>query len=324
MDPLDPTSFNHKFAQVNGVKIHYIDEGKGNETLVFVHGFPDSWFGWRKQISHFSKLGFRVIVPDVRGYGHSENPKCPPNDLKVYSWKTRATDISQLLDSIGVKRAFFVGHDWGSHLVFRIALYFPEKVKAIAALCVPFNPPNDTFVDIDTVIQIFPNFKYQKVLAEDREFEELVNRDPRSFLASIMRSHEDLSGLEFINSENPSQFIGSERSKLLSEAELEYYTEQYKNSSFHGPICSYRLREISYEEEKGLPKRIDIPVLMITVGHDPALPPTMAKSMPKYCTDLTMKHIEKSAHWVQFEQPQLVNQYIGEFLQKLVASLSKL
>ncbi|RUS14271.1 epoxide hydrolase [Endogone sp. FLAS-F59071] len=95
---------------------------------------------------------------------------------------------------------------------------------------------------------------------------------------------------------------------------MDYYVDQYTQRGFHGGLNYYRTRRVNYEEELGLSRMINHPALMVTAGKDPAIPPRMAKDMPKYCSNLTMKHIQESGHWILIEQKEAVNSMLDEWL----------
>ncbi|KAJ1931488.1 hypothetical protein EC988_009771, partial [Linderina pennispora] len=157
MDPLDPASFRHRFARVNGINLHYVDEGSGPKTIICVHGFPDLWYGWRYQIPYLVKLGYRVIVPDVRGYGQTDAPAGIAN----YTSKTIVKDLVGLLDFLNIRDAVWVGHDWGAWMVWRAALWHPERVRAVAAYCVSYTPTMSRHIPLEQVAKRRPNWKYQ-------------------------------------------------------------------------------------------------------------------------------------------------------------------
>jgi haloacetate dehalogenase len=96
---------NHRRAIVNGIKIHYVEAGKGPPVFL-LHGFPEAWFAWRKQIPVLSKR-YRVIVPDFRGYGDSEKPQ------SGYDKRTMARDVQALMNDLEIDRAAIIGHDRG-------------------------------------------------------------------------------------------------------------------------------------------------------------------------------------------------------------------
>ena len=101
-----------KFKQIkiptNNININTVIEGSG-VPLFFIHGWPESFYSWRHQINFFSKLGYKVIVPDIRGYGSSDKPE----NIADYSMKKITTDLIGILDYLGENKAHIVGHDWG-------------------------------------------------------------------------------------------------------------------------------------------------------------------------------------------------------------------
>ncbi|KAG0252193.1 hypothetical protein BG011_007138, partial [Mortierella polycephala] len=102
----EPSDFNHKYATLGGYRYHYVEEGDPNgETLVLIHGFPDLWYGWRYQIRHLAKQGYRVIAVDNLGYGETDCPKCVGHDVLPYSSKNLAKNMTELLDHLKVEKA---------------------------------------------------------------------------------------------------------------------------------------------------------------------------------------------------------------------------
>src|SRR5579872_6140456 len=95
-----------KFIEVNGIKLHYVEEGSG-ELVILLHGFPEFWYSWRSQIRVLSK-NYRVIAPDMRGYNLSDKPE----GVKNYAMGILASDIAELIKGLGEKKAIIVGHDW--------------------------------------------------------------------------------------------------------------------------------------------------------------------------------------------------------------------
>ena len=121
-------------AEVQGLKLHYVEQGTG-PLVVLCHGFPELWFSWRHQIPALSAAGFRVVAPDLRGYGETGGPKA----VTQYSIKALVGDIVGLLDVLGEKQCVLVGHDFGAVLTWNAALLAPDRFKAIVALSVPYN-----------------------------------------------------------------------------------------------------------------------------------------------------------------------------------------
>src|SRR5256885_15895479 len=102
--------------------------------IVFVHGWPELSVSWRHQLPAFAALGFRAIAPDMRGYGRS-SVYARNED---YALEHSVADMIELIDHLGAEKAVWVGHDWGAPLIWSVASHHPERVHAVANLCVPY------------------------------------------------------------------------------------------------------------------------------------------------------------------------------------------
>jgi pimeloyl-ACP methyl ester carboxylesterase len=118
-------------VEVNGVGIEYEVTGQGR-PVVLLHGFPDSGRLWRHQVPVLAEAGFQVIVPDLRGYGRSDQPK----EVEAYSIPFLAADVLGVLDHIGVAKAHVVGHDWGAAVAWALGSLLPDRVDHLVALSV--------------------------------------------------------------------------------------------------------------------------------------------------------------------------------------------
>jgi pimeloyl-ACP methyl ester carboxylesterase len=116
----------------NGVELHVVEEGTGF-PVVFAHGFPELAYSWRHQLPAVAAAGYRAIAPDQRGYGRSSRP----TEIERYDILHLTDDLIGVLDALGEERAVFVGHDWGSMVVWSLALRAPERVAGVS---VPFLP----------------------------------------------------------------------------------------------------------------------------------------------------------------------------------------
>src|ERR1700757_3598384 len=120
--------------EIKGISLHVVLAGPANgKPLVFLHGFPEFWFGWRSQIDHFVSSGYRVIIPDQRGYNLSDKPAGIAN----YSIDVLARDVAGVLDTVADSKAFVVGHDWGAAVTWYLAARYSDRVSRTAILSVP-------------------------------------------------------------------------------------------------------------------------------------------------------------------------------------------
>jgi epoxide hydrolase 4 len=116
-------------AEVGDVSLHYVEAGEG-PLVVLLHGFPEFWFGWRRQIAPLAAAGFRVVAPDTRGYNLSSKPE----GFESYAVDLLAADIRALIGELGAEPARLVGHDWGGSIAWTTAMNHPEVVDRLAIL----------------------------------------------------------------------------------------------------------------------------------------------------------------------------------------------
>lgn len=122
----------HRYADLGDVRLHYVEAGEG-PLVVLLHGFPQFWYMWRFQIPALAEAGFRVIVPDMRGYNLSE--KLPK--VADYRVELLARDVERLIEACGARSAAVVGHDWGAMVAWMAAMLHPERVERLGILNVP-------------------------------------------------------------------------------------------------------------------------------------------------------------------------------------------
>ncbi|PWA01304.1 hypothetical protein BB558_002605 [Smittium angustum] len=325
MNPKDPSSFNHRFTTVNNNKIHYVDQGNSDKVIVCVHGFPDIWYGWRHQIPFLVGLGYRVIAPDVRGYGQSDSPVVSEKDLISYSNKGLIADIIGVLDANNIKRAVWLGHDWGGNMVWRAALYHPTYVESVISVCTPYFPTLPQKFLLKNVVAMRPNWTYMTFLRTPKAAEDF-NNNTKLFLMTIHRSHDDIVRSSVTSTRVPLEertiksAEGVKRSPLISKEELDYYVQQFSIHGFEGPLNQYKTYDMNWDEENEAGftgKIIEVPCLMITVENDPVFPPSYTENMHNYIPNLTKKHIMDAGHWVLSERPNEINNHLRDFLQTL-------
>ena len=120
----------HRDIAANGIRLHVVQQGDG-PLVVLLHGFPEFWWSWRHQITGLAAAGYRVVAPDLRGYGASDKPP------RGYDAPTLAADIAGLVRAMGEPTATIVGHDWGAHLAWTLAALHTPLVERIVAISAP-------------------------------------------------------------------------------------------------------------------------------------------------------------------------------------------
>nr|XP_035960320.1 bifunctional epoxide hydrolase 2 isoform X2 [Halichoerus grypus] len=314
--PCNPSDVSHGYVPIKpGVRLHFVELGSG-PAVCLCHGFPESWFSWRYQIPALAQAGFRVLALDMKGYGESSAPP----EIEEYSMEVLCQEMVTFLDKLGIPQAVFIGHDWGGMLVWNMALFYPERVRAVASLNTPFIPANPNVSPMER-IKANPVFDYQLYFQEpgvaEAELEQNLSRTFKSFFRasddmaflSVSRVRE-MGGLLVRAPEEPSL------SSIVTEEDIRVYVQQFRKSGFRGPLNWYRNMELNWQWGcKAVGWKILVPALMVTAEKDPVLVPEMSKHMEDWIPYLKRGHIKDCGHWTQMEKPTELNQILTEWLE---------
>ena len=228
----NPESFNHRFATVNRIRMHYVEEGRG-PLVILLHGYPFLWYLWRHQIKALAAAGYHVVAPDQRGYGQTD---CPP-DVDSYDFTHLAGDVVGLIKTLGSESAVLVGQDWGSHVVYNTTLMRPDLVRGVLMMCSPPSARGPVRPS-DATKALSAKYKglhfYQSYLAQP-EAEAEIMRDLRRFLLGMFYS---TSGYCPVDKQwrwawkDPETFsdtytVPTTLPPHLSEKALDYYVSQF-------------------------------------------------------------------------------------------------
>ena len=270
------------------------DRPENGTAVILLHGFPEFHYGWRKQIPALVEAGFRVIVPDQRGYNLSDKPK----GVSAYGVDILAKDIIGLFDHFGIEKALLAGHDWGAVVAWIVAINYPERVKKLAILNVP-HP--DVMVDFV-----------------------LNNRAQRRKSWYIFFFQIPLY-VEWILSKNNFEYLGhmlthSGRKNTFTESYiLEYKKSWSQKGALTGMLNWYRTAvqqglRYTFIRKKPPARRVHVPTMMLWGKHDVALSSEMAEPSIDLCDHGELTFFEKSTHWVQLDASEEVNQKLIEFM----------
>ncbi|XP_039732116.1 bifunctional epoxide hydrolase 2 [Pteropus medius] len=313
--PCNPSDVSHGYVPIKpGVRLHFVELGSG-PAVCLCHGFPESWFSWRYQIPALAQAGFRVLAVDMKGYGESSAPP----EIEEYSMEVLCKDMVTFLDKLGISQAVFIGHDWGGMLVWNMALFYPERVRAVASLNTPYIPANPNRSLMET-IKANPVFDYQLYFQEPGVAEaELEGNLSRTFKTFFRASDEiilslsnvrEMGGLFVRTPEEPSL------SRMVTEEDIQFYVQQFKKSGFRGPLNWYRNIDRNWKWGcKGTKRKILIPALMVTAEKDIVLVPKMSKHMEDWIPHLKRGHIKDCGHFTQMEKPTELNRILVEWLE---------
>ena len=178
--PPSETEPTLRIIEANGIKMRIAEMGKG-PLVLFLHGFPESWYSWRHQLPALAKAGYRAVAPDLRGYGKSDKPPA----VEDYDIRHLAADAVGVLDALGEKTAVLVGHDWGSIVAWNTIMMYPDRFTALVPMSVPYSgrPPVSPLETMKKAVG--DNFFYIVYFQEPGAAEAEFDKEPREFLSRI-------------------------------------------------------------------------------------------------------------------------------------------
>jgi pimeloyl-ACP methyl ester carboxylesterase len=297
-----------------------VDVGGDGPPVVLAHGFPELAFSWRHQAPALIAAGYRVAVPDQRGYGRSDRPTA----IEDYDIVQLTGDLLAVLDSLGEDKTIFVGHDWGALLVWQLALLAPERVSAVVGMSVPFLPraPMPT---ITLLRQIYADaFFYMVYFQEPGIADAELAADPRRTMRRLLAgTRTDADGAD------PSAFSANDGRGFierlpepkalpgwLSEDELDFYVAEFTRTGFTGGLNWYRNLDRNWHLSEGVAEaHVTCPSLFIAGTLDPVLtfaPPDAGLAQLDDHRGNVL--IDGAGHWVQQERSAEVNAALLGFL----------
>jgi pimeloyl-ACP methyl ester carboxylesterase len=312
--------------ETNGIQMRVAQAGTGPLVLL-VHGWPESWYSWRHQITGLAESGYRVIAPDMRGYGDTSAPAL----ASEYRVDTLAADLIGLLDAIGEEKAALIGHDWGAMVVWNAALLHPERFTGVMGMSVPYGGFGSEAPTVGWRKAMGDQFFY--ILYHNEAggvAEKEYDSDPRSFLAMLYASPDTPRHPPTITDTRRAAggWIGRigqpiERPEWLTQEDLDYYVAEFSRAGFRGGINYYRNFDANWELMKDKDPIIKIPSAFLSGAADQVIQGanelalrTLMSPVMSDLREITL--LPDMGHWVQQEDPGGTNEGIVRFLKSLV------
>jgi pimeloyl-ACP methyl ester carboxylesterase len=269
-----------KKFRVGELNFHVLDEGSGPAVLL-LHGFPDSSHLWRNQIPALVSAGYRVIAPDLRGFGESDKPA----ETEAYALPDLLGDVLGILDHLEVQRPHIVAHDWGAALGWALAILLPDRVDRYVALSVG----HPTAFSQAGIAQ--RERSWYMLLVQFRGIaEELLTRDDWQFFRDLVRHHPETE-----------KWVADLKRPGALTAALNWYRANVAPETL-----------IARRPE--LPK-VQAPTMGVWSSGDAYLTETqMLLSHPFVTGPWTYQRLEGASHWMQLDQPERLNELLLGFL----------
>jgi pimeloyl-ACP methyl ester carboxylesterase len=293
------SEIRHHDAQIEGpigpsgkIRLHVAEAGpKDGRLIVLLHGFPDFWGGWRGQVDPLVRAGFRVLMPDMRGYGTSEKPK----GIASYSEKMLASDVVGLIHWAGHSKAIVVGHDWGGAAAWRTAIRYPDAVERLIILNCPH-----------------PAAMRKKFASDPRQ----LAKSWYMFFFQLPRLPE-----AFLKARRFGRLIGtlkkSARKGTFSEKNLDEFREAWGRPDAMTAMVNYyraAMRPGAHSpsassgaaQAGSTPAKVQPPTTILWGMRDPHLSPSLAEESAEFCENGRVERLPEATHWLQYEEPAKV------------------
>lgn len=273
----------------NGIRLHLVQAGpRDGPPVILLHGFPEPWFTWQKQVGPLAAAGYRVLAPDQRGYNTSDRP----DSVSAYALDTLAADVLGLIEANGWAKVRLVGHDWGGVVAWWVATRYPERLEQLVIL----NAPHPV--------------GFRRFL---RSHPRQLLRSWYTFYFQIPRLPEAL--FRWGNWRLLSRALRrSSRSGTFTEADLDRYRIAWSQPGAIKAMIHWYRAAMRFRPVIPVDLQVRVPTLIIWGKQDRFLDSELARSSAAFCEQGRLEFLETATHWVQHEEPERVNQLLLDFL----------
>jgi pimeloyl-ACP methyl ester carboxylesterase len=274
--------------RAHGVELHAMAAGPEDGPLVLLlHGFPEFWWAWRRQIAPLAAAGLRVVAPDLRGYNLSERPR----GASAYRLSEVSADVLAIADSLGRERVSLVGHDWGAIIAWHLAATRPERLERVAIL----NGPHPATLRPHLMAHPLQALRlsYFAAFQVPALPEAMLRAGNFAALARAMRA--------------------TAQPRSFPPSELDHYRAAWARPGALTAMLNWYRAALRHPMR--VPRgRIAVPVRIIWGDRDVALDPDLAEAGMALCEEAEVFHLPHATHWLQHDEPEAVNRLLLEFL----------
>jgi epoxide hydrolase 4 len=283
-------SLEHLTFHNGAIELRAVASGPSDgPVVILLHGFPEFWYSWHKQIEPLAAAGFRVIVPDQRGYNQSSKPR----GAASYALSELASDVLAVADQLGQERIFLAGHDWGAAVAWSVGLLHPQRVAKLAILNVPHPSVMRRYLKTNRrqLRRSWYIFFFQLPWLPEAAFSAF---DFRLGVRSLVRS----SRPGTFTPEDLAQYRAAWSEPGALTSMINWYRAAFRyRSRFPDSTVHVRTRILWGE-------------------HDAFLLSAMAHDSLRYCDTAELYTFANASHWLQHEEPARVSELLIDFFRK--------
>ena len=292
--------FTHEYADVNGIRLHYVTEGSGR-LILFAHGFPEFWYAWKEQLNEFGR-DYQAVALDMRGYNLSSKPA----EVEQYQMKYLVEDVRSLVRQLEHKRLTLVAHDWGGAMAWVFAAAYPDLLDGLVIINSPHPAIFARELSANPAQQQASQYM---VMLRSPQAEQALAADNYALLRERFTGHSLWNSV--FSEEDRKAYLEAWSQPGALTGGLNYYRVSRVTPT---PIGAQATREGPSRDLNSL--IVHVPTLVIWGEQDQALLTGNLDGLEQVVPDLRVKQIPDGSHWVIHEHPALVNQHIREFLER--------
>ena len=287
----------HKYADVNGIRMHYVQAGQG-KLILFVHGFPQFWYAWKDLLAEFGR-DHLAVAPDMRGYNLSSKPE----GVEHYRVSHMVKDLRELAKSLGHERFIVVAHDWGGGVAWSLAIRHPECLEKLVIINSPHPATFERELNQNPAQQAASQYM-------------LFFRSPKAEAALSANDYKALCDTVLTAGLKKGHFTEDDRQAYLaawSQPGAMTGSLNWYRAAGIGPPTGAEPKARSFVSDSAA-HQVAVPTLVIWGEKDAALVKENLDGLDQYVPDLTVHRIPDGTHWVVHEQPAEVTRHIREFI----------
>ncbi len=303
----------HKYAEVNGVRLHYATSGPARpgsaqpgKLILFLHGFPEFWYAWKEQLGEFGR-DFQAVAPDLRGYNLSSKPA----EVEQYGVPHLVEDVGALAAHLGAKKFILVGHDWGGVVAWATALYHPEWLEKLVII----NAPHPAVFERELRSNPAQQQASQYMLVfRSPQAEEILSANHYGVLVEATLTEGLRRG--YLTEADRAAYLEAWSQPGALTGGLNYYRAARAGPPEGPPPSAARTEN---EPRAKTPAElaaltVKVPTLVIWGERDIYLLNGNLEGLERFVPNLKLLRISEGSHWVVHEKPTVINAAIREFI----------
>jgi len=272
-------------VDVGDVELFVVRAGPADgPPIVLLHGFPEFWYAWKGVIAPLTAAGYRVIIPDQRGYGDSDKPR----GVEAYDVDRLGDDIAGLIAALGYQNAFVAAHDWGGGVAWNLAIRHPERVRKLAVIDTPHPDAYQHVQTKEEPVSWFRTFFQIPLLPEE----------------SARWGNWALQSKMLRDTAAPGAF---------PDEKLDLYRSAWDRDGAYGSMVNWYRAAFRSGPGDGKDARVALPVLLILTAHDAFIPADMTRASLSLLDDGRLIELGTGTHWVMQEEPERIAQLLAKF-----------